>query len=252
MLNQIGSNRLKLPTISQDKDLLLKNINHVALLIDGHRRWARRHGFEIRRGYEKAVEILPSLVEYCWKRGIHTVTVWILTTDNISKRPADQLEVIYSLCDKLLASIVDISKENQAKIIHLGRKDRVTSSLAKKIMEAEEVTSKFGKHIFNAAIDYSSRGEIMHMINNILATGVSKDELSDELISKFVYTNNQPYPSPDIIIRPGDVVRLSGFMSWDSSSSELFFSDKFFPDFTENDLENVFQQFQLRQRRFGA
>jgi undecaprenyl diphosphate synthase len=226
----------------------VENLHHVAFLVDGHRRWAKMHGLPNEAGYRKIIDILPPLLTHCWNIGIHTVTVWLLTYDNL-KRPKDQLDVIYKVYNDLMSVMLQCCQENQAKVVHLGRKDRIAPFLSQKIVNVEEATKNNSRCLFGAAIDYSGREEISRSIDKLKKQGM---EINMDNLDRSMDLSNEKYPSPDLIIRPGDAYRLSGYMCWLSGFAELSFSKKLFPDYTLEDFTEALDHFYGSERRFGV
>lgn len=229
-----------------------ENIHHLAFVIDGHRRWAKLRGLSIAEGYDKVLELLPPLLEFGWESGIHTITVSLLSPDNIAKRPSSQLEILYKMFDQLLDLMLEIAMQLEVKVVHLGRKDGMPRFFIDKIIKLEQQTEIFDKHIFNMAINYSGRDEVVHAAKRLVELGVTADQITEAMLDKLMYAGGQKHIQPDLIIRCGNSMRLSGFMCWNLGSSELYFSKKLFPDFTINDFKEAIREFQNRERRFGG
>ena len=154
------------------------------------------------------------------------------------------MELFELMIDKNLEEAL----KNSIKIIHLGRKDRISKKLRKKIVNAENKTKDFNKYYLCIGLDYGGRNEIVRTISN-LKSQISN--LSEYLISKNLDTKVLPFTDPDLIIRTGGEQRLSGFMLWQAQYSELMFIKKYLPDFTPQDFENCIKNYSIRQRRFG-
>jgi len=231
--------------------------SHIAIIPDGNRRWAIEHKLPVieghRRGYEKIIKIIKHLRQL----GIPTVTVWAFSVDNW-KRSRNEVNSLMKMFELFIGQHLKDAVKNQVKLTHIGRKDRLPDSLKRKIIEAEEKTSKFSKYYLNIAVDYSGRDEIVRAVDKVssIKFQVSSEKYQDSNITEKDINDNldlagQPHPNPDIIIRTGKEVRLSGFMIWQSQYSELFFPDKYFPDFKETDIDIILEEYRIRQRRFG-
>jgi undecaprenyl diphosphate synthase len=153
--------------------------------------------------------------------------------------------------DVLLKKVLSIAKKMDARIIHLGRKDRLPTYLLQTLKFVEKETSSFNKHVFNLAIDFGGRDEIIRACQKVQKLKGSLENITEEDISESLDTANQPFPSPDLIIRSSGEMRLSGFMAWQALYSELFFTKKYYPALTRIDLEEAVESFNQRQRTFG-
>jgi undecaprenyl diphosphate synthase len=224
-------------------------ITHIAIIPDGNRRWAKENHLPVLAGHKKGAENTIALARKTRELGISTFTIWAFSTENW-KRETDEIQGIMGL-HTMLKQYVDECTRDNVKISLLGRRDRMSKDLLDAITNAEEKTADNNKYFLNLAFDYGGRDEILRA-----ATRAQKDErdiatLSINEFEKYLDTNHLPHPNPDIIIRTGGEMRTSGFMLWQSEYAEYFFSGKFFPDFSNEDLENVVTEYQARQRRFG-
>jgi len=224
---------------------------HIAIIPDGNRRWARQQGLPTfeghRRGFQRAIEI----VKAARKIGIKYLTFWGFSTENWS-RSEDEVNFLMSLFTQMIDQFLKDAFKEKIKIIHLGRKDRFNQELKNKIIESEEKTKHFEHYHLMIALDYGGRDEILRAIKKIYKMNLDQlqiDNLAEEDFKKFLDTNN--IPDPDLIIRTSGEIRTSGFMIWQAAYSEWIFYDKFFPEFTDDDLINCIDEYQKRQRRFG-
>lgn len=231
--------------------------NHIAILPDGDRRWARKKGLPDFVGHQKGAENLKGLVKKAGDLGIHTLTFWGFSTENWKRSPeevAKLMEIFHQLFDEHFKEAI----KNETRIIHLGRKDRLPETLLAKINKVEDETSHFTKHALNIALDYGGHFELISSIEKLVpeinSGKISFDDLRNnpESLEKFLYTCDQPYPNPDLIIRTSGEQRLSGFMSWQCAYSEFAFPKVDFPDFTPEMLEDAVNDFMGRERRFGG
>lgn len=223
--------------------------HHIALIPDGNRRWSRERGLPTFEGHRRGMNAMTAVIEEAWKLGVTCFTAWGFSTENWDRK---EKEISYLM--ELFVHVVDYNlksaKEHEARLIHLGRKDRIPRKLVDKIHQAEEETSKFTKHTLAIGLDYGGRDEIVRAVSKLL-TDKSTDTITPQDFEKYLDTRDVPYPSPDLIIRTGGEQRLSGFLSWQSAYSELAFEPKKLPDFTPEDLRRHVENFQQRQRRFG-
>lgn len=223
---------------------MIKNIpNHVALIPDGNRRWAKEKGLPTYEGHQKGFQALINIGKESRELGIKILTVWAFSTENW-KRSSKEVGYLMKLYEIMLEKYLKEALREKIRIIHLGRKDRINHGLKKKIIAIEEKTKKFDKFYLCIALDYGGRDEILRAVEQI-------KNLNDKVFDKFLDTKDLPYPNPDLIIRTGGESRLSGFLLWQSQCSELIFVKKYLPDFKPEDFEGCINSFVKRQRRFG-
>ena len=219
--------------------------NHVAIIPDGNRRWAKEKGLNTFVGHKKGFEGLIKIAKKARKLGIKVFTVWAFSTENW-KRSKEEIDYLMKLYETMLDKYLAEALKDEVRIIHLGRKDRINENLKNKIIKVEEETKKFNKHYLCIALDYGGRDEIIRAIE-----GKQKLEINENNFNQLLDTKDLPYPNPDLIIRTGGEQRLSGFLLWQSQYSELVFIEKYLPDYNNVDFENTIKEFSKRQRRFG-
>ncbi len=229
---------------------IVKNLHHVAVIVDGNRRWAKDHGFSPLEGHNKGIiEIAPDVAETLWGFGIHTVTLWCFSTGNW-ERSENELNNLMMSFDLLIKKMLIRAKDLNFRIIHLGRKDRLPNFLVQTIEMAEKITEDFSERVLNIAIDYGGPDEICRSIKKLVSQGIAIDSLTEDLITKGLDTASQPFPNPDLIIRPSEQ-RLSGFMPIQGKYSELYFTKTYFPDFNKKILMGAILDFGKRRRMFS-
>lgn len=224
--------------------------NHVAIIPDGNRRWAKEKSLPTQEGHKKGYQQGIEIGRRARKMGIKVLTLWAFSTENWG-RSKEEVSYLMNIYNIIIDQYLKEALKEEIRIIHLGRKDRINRTLLKKITDAEEKTKKFNKYYLAIALDYGGQDEILRAVNKIRNAQSVIDDLSINQFSKFLDTKDLPFPNPDLIIRPGGENRLSGFMLWQSQYSELFFIKKYFPDFTPNDFETCVKEYMKRQRRFG-
>lgn len=239
---------------------------HVAIIPDGNRRWARARNLPTFDGHKKGFEITPQLARASREFGIHTLTIWAFSTENWNR---SQEEVVYlmKMYEWFIDQHLDECIKDEAKLVHLGRKDRIPAALRKKIEGAEEKTRNFTRNILNVALDYGGHDELLRAIEKLhadLAAGKIKIEDMGEVIGqyhgKYPYyrfidyldTAGQPHPYVDLLIRTSGEQRVSGFLSWQLAYTEFYWEKDHFPDFTPEKLREAIIAFSNRQRRFGG
>ncbi len=231
----------------------VSGLNHIAIIADGNRRWAKEKGLNPIDGHKKGfVHTTPQVIETLWKKGIHTVTIWGFSTDNWN-RDTVEIENIMHCFNELLQKMRPIAQKYNAQIIHLGRKDRIPPYLLETILEIEKENKLIfsASHICNVAIDSGGRDEMIRAIQKIQSDKTQVKEITEDLIFNNLDGADQPYPNPDLIIRTAGELRLSGFMMWQAKYAELYFINKYFPAIEEEDLEEAIMSFQKRVRTFS-
>lgn len=240
--------------------------NHLAIIPDGNRRWARTRGLPTLKGHLEGFNRVVPLVRTARDFKIHTLTLWAFSTENWN-RSKEEISYLMRLYEKLIDENLEEAKREKARIIHLGRKERIPQSLRKKIEKAERETENFKKHILNIALDYGGHDELLRAVEKItkdVKAGILDLRKLRHVVGKYqsrypyyffkhyLDTADQPYPYPDFIIRTSGEQRLSGFMPWQMAYAELYFEPDHFPDFTPEKLHEAVLDFSRRRRRFGG
>lgn len=216
---------------------------HLAIIPDGNRRWARAHGYPTIVGHRQGFEMAVKLGERARALGIKIFTIWAFSTENWT-RSSTEIGYLMKLYETMIDKSLKDALKNEIRIIHIGRKDRINKNLLDKITDAENKTKKFTKYYLVIALDYGGRDEIERAMKKM-------NEHRDLQLSKFLDTKDLPKQDVDLIIRTSGEMRSSGFMIWQLAYAELMFIDKYFPDFTPDDLTSCIEEYGVRQRRFG-
>ncbi len=231
----------------------MKNPQHIALIMDGNRRWARRQGLEIIRGHRKvALETIEELADYCLENKIPYLTLWAFSTENWNRSP-EEVQLLMDLFREMLTENLDKLDDKGVRIRVMGDIKRFAQDIRQQITQAIEQTKDNQKLNLTLGLSYGGRDELVRVIKKI-ASKVEKGELAFDEIDQTLISNHldtAELPDPDLIIRPGGERRLSGFMLWQSEYSELYFSDVLMPDFGPDELDKAIEEFRQRQRRFG-
>ena len=226
---------------------------HIGVIMDGHGRWAKKRGLPRSAGHSAGADTLKKIVTECNKMGIKYITVYAFSTENWS-RPKDEVDYLMNLLmDYLKNAETTLAGENVV-IRAIGSRAELSDELCRQIEKTEKFTSKNNGIVMNIALNYGAREELVKAVRDIsaeVADGkISCEEITTDIISKNLYTAGQP--DPDLIIRTSGELRLSNFMMWQAAYSELWFTDKLWPDFGINDLHQAIIDFQNRNRRFGG
>lgn len=228
----------------------MKTLNHIAIIADGNRRWARKHRLPTFEGHRQGFNITMKLIRKAQELDIKVLTFWFFSTENWN-RSKEEVAYLMKLCETMADKTLRDALKNKIRIVHLGRKDRLNDKLRQKILNAETNTEKFNQHYLCIALDYGGRDEVLRAVKKIDNSKFKIKDLSEENFNQFLDTKLLPYPNPDLVIRTSGEYRTSGFMIWQAAYSEYIFIDKYFPDFTPQDLEKCIFEYQKRQRRFG-
>ena len=226
------------------------------MIVDGNRRWARERLLESEsHGHRAGAAKVPEFLVWCDQLGIGMVTLYLLSTDNLSGRKSKELNQLFDIIGDLAERLATYPKW---KIMHVGSDDGLPTSLLTRITAAEKKTSKnSGLHV-NLAIGYGGRAEITNAVRSIIAEhqgqGGKLDDLAEkltpELISNHLYTGG--LPDPDLVIRTSGEQRLSDFMLWQSAHSEFYFVEALYPDLREVDFLRALRDYAQRERRYGG
>lgn len=229
---------------------------HVAVMLDGNRRWAeRRPGANAAHGHAAGANKIFDFLGWCDEIGIKVVTLYMLSTDNLAKRESKELADLL----KIIGSVAtEMAKRKRWKIRLVGERASLPGELLAELESAETATAKLNKPEVNLAVGYGGRKEIADAMRSILKKhsdeGTTIEQLAElldpDLITEHLYTGGQP--DPDLIIRTSGEQRLSGFLLWQSSNSELYFEEALWPDFRKVDFLRAIRAFESRHRRFGA
>tara|TARA_Y100000310_G_C20619884_1_gene782687 strand:- start:304 stop:975 length:672 start_codon:yes stop_codon:yes gene_type:complete len=222
----------------------MQKLKHIAIVPDGNRRWAKKKLLEKNEGHKKAAQYkrVIALLKAAKKEGIKIMTLWGFSTENW-KRSAKEKKILFQIITKLLKELeIDVIKE-KIEFKHLGRKDRIPKSLLEQIQNLEKISKNYKNFKVNLCIDYGGKDEIIRAVKKIK----NPQKINENNFEKYLDTKD----SPELIIRTGGEKRLSGLMPFQTTYSELYFTKKYFPDFSPKDLKKAIKEFFNRQRRFG-
>jgi len=222
---------------------------HVAIIMDGNRRWARSRNLDPIKGHEEAtLKVIEPLIERCGELKIPFVTFWAFSTENW-KRDEEELKGLFDVFRLGLGTLAMRFIQKGARLKILGDVNRFPEDIAKKTLEMMQMSSKNDKINVTFALNYGGRDEILRAIKKIITDKISPDSITEELFSSYLDTNG--VPDPDLIIRTGGEQRTSGYLPWQSVYSELYFTPTLFPDFSPIEFEKAIINYQTRQRRLG-
>lgn len=224
--------------------------NHLGLIIDGNRRWAKNKGLPVFEGHHAGYKNIDVVGDAAWERGIRYLSVYIFSTENWNR---SKKEVDY-LMDMLVTVVVarkEINKLDKkgVRIRFLGSRERISKKVVAAIETAERQTKTNKKGTLALCFNYGGHLEIADALKSMVAEGVSPEEVTEDNVAKHLYAPD--LPPVDLIIRTSGEQRLSNFMLWRAAYSELYFTDKYWPEFTADDLDEALGEYASRHRRFG-
>jgi tritrans,polycis-undecaprenyl-diphosphate synthase [geranylgeranyl-diphosphate specific] len=234
-----------------------EKLEHIAIILDGNRRWASENDLNPWLGHEKGAETVEQLLDWCDKLGVKFVTLYTFSTENFRRSPQEVEEIMRIAEEKFRKLLTDERiHRNKVHVKVIGRVNLLPESLQKLIADVEETTANYDSQFLNFAFAYGGRAEIVDA-TKLIAEKVKNGELSlndvdESTFEQYLYTSHMPKQDPDLIIRTSGEERLSGFLLWQSAYSELCFLDAYWPDFRFIDLLRAIRTFQKRKRRYGA
>ena len=229
---------------------------HVAIIMDGNRRYAKLQGnADVIKGHELGADTLEKVLDWSIELGIEIITAYAFSTENFN-RPKKEVEGLMKLFVINFKRLVDHEKihKNEVRVKVVGRTELLPDEVKEAIHDAEEATKNYNKRVFNLAIGYDGRLEIIDsfkkIINEVQEGKITVDDVNEELVSKNLYTEG--LDDPNLIIRTSGEERLSGFLLWQSSYSELYFCETLWPELRKVDFLRAIRSYQARERRFGV
>jgi tritrans,polycis-undecaprenyl-diphosphate synthase [geranylgeranyl-diphosphate specific] len=224
--------------------------HHLAIILDGNRRYAQKRGIEKKQGHDFGVDKLKKIVEWCWEANIKILTIYAFSSENFN-RPKDEIDKLMQLFRENFLALVETPEihTHKVRIKAIGRISDLPTDVQDAIKKSEAATKLYNNRLFQIAIGYTGRQEVVDAIKGIVRDKLPPDEISEEIVSKYLYTNGAE--DPDLIIRTSGEERMSGFLLWQSAYSELYFADVYFPEFRKIDLWRAIRTFQHRDRRYG-
>ena len=220
-------------------------LNHVAIIMDGNGRWGLKHKKSRNAGHKAGLNSLEKIIKETIKNKISFLTLYTFSTENW-KRPHSEINYLFNLLENFLIKKINYLNENKIKLKILGKKN-FSKKLNKLLLKCEKLTKKNTQLQVNLALNYGSKTEILHAIKNLLKKKISINETN---LTSNLYTIN--IPDPDILIRTGDTKRLSNFLLWQLTYTEIFFHKKLWPDFNEKDFRQIIKRFKKIKRNYGS
>ena len=228
---------------------------HVGVMLDGNRRWARAVGAETAEGYRAGADNIQPMLGWCEEVGVRVVTLWLLSSDNLTNRPVEQLAGLLAIIE---GAVESLAATGRWRIHPVGALDLLPAGTAEKLKAAEDATRDVDGLLVNVAVGYGGRREIADAVRSLLLEEADRGRTLEELaevvdvehIADHLYTKGQP--DPDLVIRTSGEQRLGGFLLWQSAHSEFYFCEALWPDFRRVDFLRAIRAYAERERRFGS
>jgi len=228
----------------------LSNIpSHIAIIMDGNRRWARGKGLPDIKGHEQGSETLEEVVEEAEKLGVKTITVYALSTENLKERAKREVLGLFNLMRKGYHTKLKKMMQKGVKVTILGEVHGLPGTIKELVNQIKKTYIKNESIKLNIALNYGSKRELVKAIKDIVKKGIDVKRINEELIERHLYTNGQP--DPELVIRTGGRSRLSNFLLWQTAYSEFYFTTTLWPDFDASELKKAISWYQTQKRNFG-
>ena len=242
MLQTLEKNEIK-DIVEQTK------LKHIAIIMDGNRRWAKKNMLPSAMGHKKGVEALKKTLKAAHKFGVKYLTLYAFSTENWNRKQ-EEVDFLMSLLANTIKSQLEELNQNNVKLHFIGYLKALNPTLQEILAQAVETTKNNTGVNLQIAINYGARNEIVNAIKDMMYQGVKPEDVNEELVSKFLYTSS--VPDPDLLIRTGGEMRVSNYLLWQIAYCELYITKTFWPEFDEEALKNSILEFAKRQRRWGG
>lgn len=233
----------EIKNIIKDTDL-----KHIAIIMDGNRRWAKERNLPSALGHKKGVEALKATLRACNDFGVKYLTVYAFSTENWNRKK-EEVDFLMNLVAVTLTNELEEMHKENVQIHFIGDLTKLSDSLQKILANAVETTKNNTGVVLQIALNYGSRDEIVNAVKKIVSSGINADDISEKIISDNLYTSN--VPDPDILVRTGGEQRISNYLLWQIAYSEIIIRNEFWPEFDKNLLAECIKEFGKRQRRYG-
>ncbi len=223
--------------------------SHIAIIMDGNRRWARRHGLAVNKGHEAGADTLEIVMSEASRLGIKAVTVYALSTENIKERAKREVLGLFNLLRLGYHKRLKIMMQKGVGVTILGEIEGLPSTIRKVINQIRKTYIKNESIKLNIALNYGGKKELIEAIKEIVKNGIEVNKINEAIVEKHLYTNGQP--NPELVIRTGGRSRLSNFLLWQTAYSEFYFTKTLWPDFDAEALKKAILWYQNQKRNFG-
>ncbi len=221
---------------------------HVAIIMDGSGRWAKKRGLPRLAGHKAGTENLRRIIKACVEFGVEYLTIYAFSTENWG-RPREEVDGLLRILEDVLEKELAELDEQGVQLRHLGKLAQLSPSLQKKVLTAVEQTRHNSRLVLNVAFNYGGRDEIIHAMRQMLVDQVKPEDINPEMVSRYLYTAGSP--DPDLIIRTSGELRISNFLIWQAAYSEWYVTPTYWPDFSKEELRKALDEYANRDRRYG-
>ena len=222
---------------------------HIAIILDGNGRWAKKRLLPRAMGHKAGCETLEKIVEDCARLGVSYLTVYGFSTENW-KRSEEEISALMNLFRLYMKKLMEVANNNNVLVKMIGDKSRFAADIIEGIDKLIDSTKNNTGMVFTFAVNYGSRDEIKRAISNIISDNIKAEDISEELISSYLDTAGTP--DPDLLIRTSGEFRISNYLLWQIAYSEIYITDTLWPDFNKNELIKAIENYNHRERRFGG
>lgn len=223
--------------------------NHVAVIMDGNGRWAKQRKLPRLAGHHAGTENIRNVIRCFAEYEVKYLTLFAFSTENWN-RPQDEIQGLMGILEDVVDRETQELHNEGVRLLHLGRLERFSQELQRKIEYAIELTQDNTRMTLSLAADYGGRGEIVDAVKRIVSDGIPPENIDEAILSSYLYTTS--LPDPDLIIRTGNEMRTSNFLLWQAAYSEYYFTATLWPDFGREDIERALIAYSRRERRFGG
>ena len=224
------------------------NLKHIAIIMDGNRRWAKEKNLPSAMGHKKGVEALKKTLRACKDFGVKYLTVYAFSTENWNRKQ-EEVDFLMDLVAVTLKNELEEMHQEGVQIHFIGDKTRLSKKLQQVTANAIETTKNNDGVILQIALNYGSRDEITNAVKQIITDKIPPEKITPDIISQYLYTKG--IPDPDILIRSGGEKRISNYLLWQIAYSEIIVKNEYWPEFDKNLLKSCIEEFNMRQRRYG-
>ncbi len=225
------------------------NLKHIAIIMDGNRRWAKEHCLPSAMGHKKGVDALKNVVKAAHKFGVKYLTLYAFSTENWNRKQ-EEVDFLMGLLASTIKNELKELHENDVKLRFIGDIKGLNAELQNILADAENTTKNNNGVNLQIAINYGARNELTYAVKRIIENGIPANEVTEELIQDYLYTKN--IPDPDLLIRTGGEMRISNYLLWQIAYAELYITPRYWPEFNEEALFDSVEEFAKRQRRYGS
>ncbi len=222
---------------------------HIAIIPDGNGRWAEKRGLSRQEGHREGIDNMYRMVEYLSEYDVPYLTLYGFSTENW-RRPQEEIDGLFSMLTDFMVRVTPEIQKKGIRLRHIGNLDELPTDFRDSIIESVEATRTNTGLNLTIAFNYGGRAEIVSAIRRIVDAGIPSKDIDETIIDKYLYTAG--IPDVDLLIRTSDEYRLSNFLIWQSSYSEMYFTDVFWPDFGKKDIDKALEFYSRRKRRFGG